>query len=235
MRPGPGPIMIGPAGRHMCRPGPYDLRHHPTAMAHKRRLLTAAVGGVIGAAAWWRTHPSPCPYAQRFWVEAPHPLITRERLLEILAPDPGEQLLEIGPGTGYYSLPVAEKLNGGRLFIADVQQQMLDHTMRRATEAGVANIEPARADAQALPYANGTFDGAFTVTTLGEVPDPDQALRELARVLRPSGRLVVGELFCDPHMVTFGSLRARAERTGFGIDRRLGGPLGYFALLRPVR
>jgi ubiquinone/menaquinone biosynthesis C-methylase UbiE len=107
--------------------------------------------------------------------------------------------------------------------------------MHRATEAGVANIEPARADAQALPYANGTFDGAFTVTTLGEVPDPDQALRELARVLRPSGRLVVGELFGDPHMVTFGSLRARAERTGFGIDRRLGGPLGYFALLRPVR
>ena len=54
-------------------------------------------------------------------------------------------------------------------------------------------------------------------------------------MLRPSGRLVVGELFGDPHMVTFGSLRARAERTGFGIDRRLGGPLGYFALLRPVR
>lgn len=203
-------------------------------MAHKKRLLVAAAGGAVGAAAWWRTHPSPCPYAQRFWVETPHPIITRGRLLEILAPAAGEQLLEVGPGTGYYSLPVADRLDGGRLCIADIQQQMLDHTARRAAEAGVANIDPACADAQALPYPDGSFDGAFTVTTLGEVPDPDRALRELARVLKPSGRLVVGEVFGDPHMVTFGSLRERAARTGFAIERRLGGPLGYFALLRPT-
>jgi ubiquinone/menaquinone biosynthesis C-methylase UbiE len=190
-------------------------------------------GAALGAALWWRTHPSPCPYDQRFWVEAPHPIITRKRLLEILAPVPGERLLELGPGTGYYTLPIAQRLDGGRLFIADIQQQMLDHTMRRAADAGLSNVEPARADAQALPYADSYFDGAFTVTTLGEVPDPDQALRELARVLKPSGRLVVGELFGDPHMVTFGSLRDRASRVGLRVERRLGGPLGYFALLRP--
>jgi ubiquinone/menaquinone biosynthesis C-methylase UbiE len=200
-----------------------------------RRLLmtTVAAGGVLGAAVWWRTHPSPCPYGQRFWVESPHPIITRKRLLEVLAPVPGERLLELGPGTGYYSLPVARRLDGGRLFIADIQQQMLDHTMRRAADAGISNVEPALADAQSLPYANGYFDGAFTVTTLGEVPDPDRALSELARVLDPSGRLVVGELFGDPHMVTFGSLRDRASRTGLRVEGRLGGPLGYFALLRP--
>jgi ubiquinone/menaquinone biosynthesis C-methylase UbiE len=196
--------------------------------------MTTAVGGAaLGAALWWRTHPSPCPYDQRFWVEAPHPIITRKRLLEILAPVPGERLLELGPGTGYYTLPIAQRLDGGRLFIADIQQQMLDHTMRRAADAGLSNVEPARADAQALPYADSYFDGAFTVTTLGEVPDPDQALRELARVLKPSGRLVLGELFGDPHMVTFGSLRDRASRVGLRVERRLGGPLGYFALLRP--
>lgn len=203
-------------------------------MARKRRLLIAAAGGALGAGAWWRTHPSPCPYGQRFWVEAPHPLITRRRLLQILAPAPGEQLLELGPGTGYYSLPVAQRLEGGRLCIADVQQQMLDHTTRRATESGLSNVEPTRADARQLPYPDESFDGAFTVTVLGEVPDPDRALRELARVLKPSGRLVVGEVIGDPHMVTFGSLRERAPRAGLAIKRRLGGPLGYFALLRPT-
>jgi ubiquinone/menaquinone biosynthesis C-methylase UbiE len=111
---------------------------------------------------------------------------------------------------------------------------MLDHTMRRAADVGISNVEPALADAQSLPYADGSFDGAFTVTALGEVPDPDQALRELARVLKPSGRLVVGELFGDPHMVTFGSLRDRASRAELRVERRLGGPLGYFALLRPA-
>ena len=204
-------------------------------MAGRRRSLvtTAAVGGVLAAALWWRTHPSPCPYGQRFWVEAPHPIITRKRLLEVLAPVAGERLLELGPGTGYYTLPVAQRLDGGRLFIADVQQQMLDHTMRRAAEAGISNVEAARTDAQALPYADDYFDAAFTVTVLGEVPDPDRALRELARVLKPSGRLVVGELFGDPHMVTFGSLRDRASRAGLRVESRLGGALGYFALLRP--
>jgi ubiquinone/menaquinone biosynthesis C-methylase UbiE len=169
------------------------------------------------------------------WVEAPHPFITRRRLLEILAPVPRERLLELGPGTGYYSLPVAQRLDGGRLSVADIQQPMLDHTVRQASEAGIANIEPTRADAQALPYPDASFDGAFTVTTLGEVPDPDRALQELARVLKPSGRLVVGEVIGDPHMVTFGKLRERAARAGLEIERRLGGPLGYFALLRPIR
>jgi protein-L-isoaspartate O-methyltransferase len=201
-------------------------------MPRARGLIATALGGLVGAAAWWRTHPSPCPYGQRFWVEAPHPIITRKRLLEILAPEPGEQLLEVGPGTGYYSLPVASSLDHGRLWITDIQQRMLDHTTERAKGAGITNIEPACADAQQLPYGDGTFDGAYLVATLGEIPDPDRALGELARVLKPSGRLVVGELFGDPHMVTFGSLRRRAPSTGLKVERRLGGPLGYFALLR---
>jgi ubiquinone/menaquinone biosynthesis C-methylase UbiE len=46
---------------------------------------------------------------------------------------------------------------------------MLDHTMRRAREIGISNIVPTRGDAQALPYADGHFDSAYLVTTLGEV------------------------------------------------------------------
>lgn len=198
-----------------------------------RQLVLATAGGLLAAAAWWRTHPSPCPYGQRFWVQAPHPIITRKRLLGILDPAPGEQVLEIGPGTGYYTLPVAQRLRHGLLHVVDVQQEMLDHTLRRARAAGIANIEPTRADAAALPYADDAFDAAFLVTVLGEIPAPERALGELARVLRPSGRLVVGELFGDPHMVTLGSLRERAERVGLKLERRKGGPLGYFALLRP--
>jgi len=197
-----------------------------------RRLALLAGAGVLGAALWWRTHPSACPYSQRFWVEAPHPFITRERLSELLEPRPGERLLEVGPGTGYYSLPVAGRLApGGSLDILDVQQEMLDHTLRRASEAGIENIAATLADARELPLDDDSFDGAYLVTVLGEIPDQDAALRELRRVVRPGGRIVVGELFGDPHMVTHGALASRAEVAGLRVERKLGGALWHFTRL----
>ena len=195
-----------------------------------RKVLAVGAGGVAAVALWWRKNPSACPYSQRFWVEAPHPLITRPRLREALAPEPGERILELGPGTGYYTLDVAEWIAPeGRLAIFDLQQQMLDHTLRRARERGIANVEASQGDARDLPYPDASFDAAYLVTVLGEIPDQDAALRELRRVLEPDGRLVVGELLGDPHYVVFGRLRERAAAAGLRFDRRVGGPLGYFA------
>jgi ubiquinone/menaquinone biosynthesis C-methylase UbiE len=189
----------------------------------------------LGAALWWRKNPSACPYSQRFWVEAPHPFITPERLREILEPQPGERVLEVGPGTGYYTLPVASWLGpDGRLDALDVQQEMLDHTMRRAASEEIENISAVRADARKTPFPDDSFDAAFLVTVLGEIPDQDAALRELHRVVKPGGRIVVGELFGDPHMVTHGALRDRAEAAGLTVDRKLGGRLWHFTRLQPV-
>ena len=182
------------------------------------------------AGLWWRKHPSPCPYNQRFWVQAPHPFITRARLLEALDPRSGETVLEVGPGTGYYTLTVAPAVD--RLHIFDLQPEMLDHTMRRAGEAGVVNVEPRQGDARSLPYADGVFDAAYLVTVLGEIPDQEAALRELRRVVKPGGRVVVGELFGDPHMVGEGTLRRRAAAVGLRFERRVGPRFGYFGVLR---
>ena len=199
-------------------------------MTRLRLITLAALAAVLGAALWWRKHPSACPCGQRFWVEAPHPFITRSRLRAILDPKPGERVLEVGPGTGYYTLDVAEWVGSdGGVDILDIQRDMLDHTMRRAAERGIENITPTEAAATAMPYEDGTFDAAFLVTVLGEVPDQDSAVRELARVLRPGGRLVVGELLGDPHYVTQRALRLRAAGAGLSFVRRVGTALGYFA------
>src|SRR3954451_6593987 len=200
-----------------------------------RRVGLLATAAVAAVALWWRRNPSACPYGQRFWVEAPHPLITRERLRRVLAPRPGERVLEVGPGTGYYSLPIAEWLRAdGRLELLDLQQEMLDHTLRRAGDLA-SRMAATQGDATTLPYADANFDAAVLVCTLGEIPDQGAALRELARVLRPGGRLVVGELMGDPHVVLPGALERRAAAAGLQLVRRDGTWLGYFAELRPAR
>jgi ubiquinone/menaquinone biosynthesis C-methylase UbiE len=199
-----------------------------------RRLLGAAAAATLAAALWWRKNPSACPYGQRLWVEAPHPIISRERLRSVLRPEPGEALLEIGVGTGYYSLDLAEWVAPeGRLELFDLQQEFLDHVMRAAAERGLTNLVPTRGDATRLPYEDASIDAVVLTAVLGEIPDAAAALREIRRVLRPSGRLVVGELFGDPHFTTRASLERMGAAAGLELAERSGNWFGYFARLTP--
>ena len=76
-----------------------------------------------------------------------------------MRPQPGERVLEIGPGTGYYTLDMAEWVGpGGTIEIFDLQQEFLDHTMGRAAERGHENFvaDPGRRHRAAL---RGRLDG----------------------------------------------------------------------------
>lgn len=197
-----------------------------------RRLLGAAAAATLAAALWWRKNPSACPYGQRFWVEAPHPIITRERLRSVLRPQPGERLLEIGVGTGYYSLDLAEWVAPeGTLELFDLQRKFLDHVLRAAGDRGLTNLVASEGDATDLPYADASVDAVVLTAVLGEIPDGDAALREVRRVLKPDGRLVVGELFGDPHFTTRASLERMGAAAGLRLTERSGNWFGYFARL----
>lgn len=199
-----------------------------------RHLLGAAAAATLAAALWWRKNPSACPYGQRFWVEAPHPIITRERLRSVLRPEPGERLLEIGVGTGYYSLDLAEWVGPeGTLELFDLQQEFLDHVIRAASERGLRNLVPTQGDATNLPYEDASIDAAILTAVLGEIPDSVAALHEIRRVLKPSGRLIVGELFGDPHFTTQAALRRLGANTNLQLTHRSGNWFGYFAHLTP--
>jgi SAM-dependent methyltransferase len=190
-----------------------------------------ALGAVVAGALYARRNPSACPYGQRWLLELPKPGVGRGRVLDVLDPQPKERILELGPGTGYYSLDVAKRIAPrGRLEAFDLQQEMLDHTQRRAKEAGIENISDWQGDAsKPLIFEDDRFDGALLVTVLGEIPDQDHALRELARVVKPGGRVVFGETALDPHVVALGALKERAEAAGLRFERSAGTPLGYVA------
>ena len=108
---------------------------------------------------------------------------------------------------------------------------MLDHTLDRASENGVGNIRGTQGDASRLPYADDFFDSAYMVITLGEIPDQNSAISELARVLKPGGRLVVGELIGDPHWVSPKAIESLGETNGFSYECRIGSIFGSFSVL----
>lgn len=103
----------------------------------------------------------------------------------------GARVLDLGCGAGYTAVALAHC--GYQVYAVDSEQAMLEMTSRRAVAGGV-KITTALADAHALTFADGTFD---LVLALGVVPwlhSPRNALREMRRVLKPGGFLVVS---CD--------------------------------------
>jgi len=204
----------------------------PASLATKLSASSVAIGAVVAGAIWWRRNPSACPYSQRFWVEAPHPIISRARLRSVLRPRLAERILELGVGTGYYSLDLAAWVGAaGAIELCDLQPEMLDHVMRRAGERGLENLVPTQADAAALPYDDGSMDAVVLTAVLGEIPNREGAMREIARVLRPGGRLVVGELFGDPHFQTPATVERLGGEAGLLLEERSGPWIASFTRL----
>jgi ubiquinone/menaquinone biosynthesis C-methylase UbiE len=207
-------------------------------MSVPRRLkwVLGTAAAAFGALFLWRKYTTPFPYRLRSWISVETPGLSNEFLRELLDPQPGERILEVGPGVGLYTLPAARWLaNGATLDTLDLQQEMLDETMRRAAEEGINNITPTRGDATDLPYADASFDASFMVTALGEMPDKDAVLRELRRVTKPHGRVVIGEFVPDLHGIRLSALRRHAEEGGLEFDRSAGNlkPIAYFARFLP--
>jgi ubiquinone/menaquinone biosynthesis C-methylase UbiE len=131
-------------------------------------------------------------------------------------------VLEIGPGIGLNALSIAAQLDPGTLDVLDIQQPMLDNLMRRAARLGITNIKPCLGDARELPFPDHGFDAIYLMGVLGEIPEPERALREIHRVLRPGGRLAIGEFLLDPDFISPGALRKRVEQAGFQFAQRSG-------------
>jgi len=122
-----------------------------------------------------------------------------DRLLELLALEGSEQVLDAGCGSGFHSLLIARHLPRGRVVATDVSTEMLDRLRRNAAAAGLADrVEPVLGDGQHLAQPDGSMDRAVSVAVWHHLDDPRQAGRELARVLRPGGRAVVIDLEVVP-------------------------------------
>jgi demethylmenaquinone methyltransferase/2-methoxy-6-polyprenyl-1,4-benzoquinol methylase len=121
----------------------------------------------------------------------------------------GQAALDLATGSGDLAEGVARRVGGrGHVVASDINASMLSRGRDRLIDAGVGTgIDFVRADAQDLPFARGRFDRLTIGFGLRNVTDQGQALAEMARVLRPGGRLVVLE-FSQPALAWLRQLYA---------------------------
>jgi len=104
--------------------------------------------------------------------------------------DPGfQRSLEIGAGTGYFSLNLLQSGVVKRATCTDISPGMVRTLAVNAERLGL-EVRAARADAEALPFADESFDLVLGHAVLHHLPDLERAFEEFARVLRPGGRII---------------------------------------------
>lgn len=141
------------------------------------------------------------------------------------------RILEVGPGSGYFSRELAARVPEGRLELLDVQPEMLVKAVRKFGETTPSNLGWTRAEAsQALPFAADSFDIVVLVAVLGELPSPEEGLKSLFRVLRPGGVVAVHEHMPDPDIVWPERLRGLMAAQGFRFLKQRGRAWNYTAL-----
>ncbi len=177
-----------------------------------------------------------------------------ERCLSLLDLKPGERVLDVATGTGVAALMASERVGSQGLVVAtDIAQRMVDATRAEADRRGITNMDFQRADAEEMDFPDGSFDAATCVLGLMYPADPQRAIEQMYRVLRPGGRAGVAvwgrrdrcgwaEIFpivdarveSDVCPLFFqlggeGALRFAFERAGFAVEReeRLDRPLEF--------
>jgi SAM-dependent methyltransferase len=140
-----------------------------------------------GGRAWERDKPFPPPDTEMFdeSLELLHDFVVAMRLLE---PSPDDRVLDLGAGAGWCS-DLMQRLNR-RPVAVDIAHEMLAVTRERPTRRPILAVA---GDLERLPFADGSFDKAVCLSALHHVPDMAAAVREIARVLTPTGVAVFSE------------------------------------------
>ena len=141
-----------------------------------------------------------------------------EQILDRAGITPGMQVLEIGPGPGAVTVPLAQRvgaLKGGSVTCIEIQPEMIALLRDRLQSAEVSNVEVLQGDGRQLPLPENCFAVVLLVDVVGETADEPALFRECARVLKPDGVLAVTEQLMDPDFRFPRTMRKLAIKANF--------------------
>ncbi|CAN5181892.1 bifunctional demethylmenaquinone methyltransferase/2-methoxy-6-polyprenyl-1,4-benzoquinol methylase UbiE [soil metagenome] len=159
----------------------------------------------------------------------------RRRAVDLARVAPGERVLDVATGTGDLALELARRVApGGAVIASDFSEEMLTRARMKGTDTPVP-VTFEWANAMALPYADGEFAAATVGFGARNFSDLDQGLREMTRVVRPGGTVVVLEITTPtrPPLSTF--YRQWFDRVVPVIGKLAGDPEAYSYLPSSVK
>ena len=193
-------------------------------------IVIAVIATVILTFVGWRwtsrVWSLPCPSLVAWALESPfyRRITGTEKTLERIGLKPGQRVLEVGPGPGRLLISAAQRvLPDGQVVGIDIQPGMIERLKARAKAANIMNLTAILGDATQPIVPEASFDVAFLVTTLGEIPDRAAALDQCFRALKSGGVLSVSEMLPDPHYQSQATVKRLAEAAGFRIQSVVGG------------
>ncbi|MEV4419244.1 class I SAM-dependent methyltransferase [Patulibacter sp. NPDC049589] len=126
---------------------------------------------------------------RRDWFQAAAAPVSHA-MIELLNPQPGHVVLEAAAGLGDTGLLAAELVHpGGKVILSDGAEAMVEAAKRHAAERGIVNVEVTPMELEWLDMGAASVDGILVRFGYMLVPDPETALRDARRVLRPGGRI----------------------------------------------
>ena len=116
----------------------------------------------------------------------------RNEILQLIGDRPGLHVLDVGCGTGYTTTGILNRTNVSEVIGVDMNPVQLNKAKKKHAHTQKSRAAFSRGDAEKLPFKSESFDAVISVGAIEYFPDPAAALKEIARVTKPGGAVVVG-------------------------------------------